>query len=109
MTMLLEAERFLGRLTKLEKIQLMQRIADELRTEGRPIIQTKGVLGGDARVDGTRIPVWVLVNWRRLGLSDEEILNNYPTLTVGDLINALAYYDQHPDEIERSIYENEAE
>src|SRR5271168_4748836 len=37
--------------------------------------------GGDACVNGTRIPVWVLDNCRRLGMPDAQILLTYPSLT----------------------------
>ncbi len=36
--------------------------------------------GGDACVHGTRIPVWVLDNCRRLGMPDAKILSTYPSL-----------------------------
>src|SRR5205823_922299 len=34
------------------------------------ITKTPGVCGGDACIRGHRIPVWVLVGYRRLGLPD---------------------------------------
>ena len=64
------------------------------------------VCGGSARVAGTRIPVWSLASWRRLGASDEEILRNYPTLKASDLLNAWCYLERHPQEIEQEIREN---
>ncbi len=66
-----------------------------------------GVCGGDACIASTRIPVWVLVNYRRLGCSDTELLKNYPTLRSSDLANAWVYAEAHPDEIETAIRENE--
>ena len=63
--------------------------------------------GGDACVRDTRIPVWVLVNYRRLGAPDGEILRAYPSLTSSDLEAAFAYADAHADEIDRAIRENE--
>ena len=38
------------------------------------ITKTLGVCGGDACIRGHRIPVWVLVGYRKLGASDAEIL-----------------------------------
>lgn len=55
----------------------------------------------------TRIPVWVLAGYRRLGWSEARILENYPTLSAADLVNAWAYADAHPDEIEAEIRANE--
>jgi len=63
--------------------------------------------GGDACIRDTRIPVWVLVNYRRLGASDAEVLRNYPRLTAADLEAAWAYAAAHSEEIDRLIRENE--
>jgi uncharacterized protein (DUF433 family) len=63
--------------------------------------------GGDACVMGTRIPVWVLANCRRLGMSDGRILQAYPSLTAADLECAWAYVTANPGEIDRAIRENE--
>lgn len=66
-----------------------------------------GVVGGDACIRRTRIPVWALEGYRRLGLSDAQLLENFPTLKASDLANAWAYIAAHPDEIEQAIRENE--
>ena len=66
------------------------------------------VCGGSARIAGTRIPVWSLESWRRLGAGDEEILRNYPSLQPSDLVNAWHYVARHSQEIDREIRENEA-
>ncbi len=63
--------------------------------------------GGDACVRDLRVPVWTLVNYRRLGLSDAEILRSYPDLTAADLDAAWEYAASHPDEIDTAIVENE--
>ncbi|MGH7224309.1 MAG: DUF433 domain-containing protein, partial [Gemmataceae bacterium] len=47
--------------------------------------------GGDACVRDTRITVWGLVNYRRLGLSDAEILQAIDGLTPADLQVAQEY------------------
>jgi uncharacterized protein (DUF433 family) len=71
------------------------------------IQKTPGVIGGDACIRRTRIAVWMLVNARRLGISDEQLLHDYPGLTQEDLNAAWAYHAAHPEEIETSIRENE--
>lgn len=63
--------------------------------------------GGDACVRDTRIPVWVLVNYRRLGGSDADLLADYPSLTATDLNTAWAYSHANRNEIESAIRENE--
>jgi len=64
--------------------------------------------GGDACIRDTRIPVWAVVNYRRLGASDAEILRAYPSLTPSDLETAWAYSAENAIEIDRAIRENEA-
>jgi uncharacterized protein (DUF433 family) len=64
--------------------------------------------GGDACVRDTRIPVWSLINYRRLGASDGEILAAFPSLSRVDLESAFEYATSNNDEIERAIRENEA-
>jgi uncharacterized protein (DUF433 family) len=63
--------------------------------------------GGDACVRETRIPVWVLVGYRRLGSSDADILQAYPSLTAADLEAAWEYAVANPAEIDSDILENE--
>ncbi|HBL26317.1 MAG TPA: hypothetical protein DD490_05725 [Acidobacteria bacterium] len=67
-----------------------------------------GVCGGEACIVRTRIPVWVLVQARRLNTSEADLLLAYPTLRAEDLANAWAYHRSHPEEIERQIQANEA-
>jgi uncharacterized protein (DUF433 family) len=66
------------------------------------------ICGGEPCIVRTRIPVWVLIQARKLGTSEAEILRAYPTLRAEDLTNAWAYYRGHRDEIEQQIEENEA-
>jgi uncharacterized protein (DUF433 family) len=66
-----------------------------------------GVCGGDACVSGTRIPVWVLEQSRKLGLSPDEILADYPSISWGQLLAAWQYAEDHRPEIESQIQENE--
>ncbi len=74
---------------------------------GAGIEATPGVCGGDPRIAGTRIPVWSVEQYRRLGLSEAQILGAYPGLRAADLVNAWSYVANHADEIERQIRENE--
>jgi uncharacterized protein (DUF433 family) len=70
------------------------------------IEKAEGVCGGSARIRRTRIPVWLLVEKRDLGISEAQILADYPDLRAQDLVNAWAYAESHPKEIESEIYEN---
>ncbi len=94
-------------LTPEEKAQAIELLAQSLRKFWSGIQKTPGVCGGDACIRQTRIPVWVLVNARRLGISEAELLEDYPTLRATDLANAWAYAEAYPDEIETAIREQE--
>ena len=72
------------------------------------IEKIENVAGGEACIVRTRIPVWTLENYRRLGWSEATILENYPALRAADLVNAWGYVDAHIDEINQVIQENEA-
>lgn len=108
MTTLEQAEKWLSTLTRPEKAQLLQWAARDL-ADAYPGIETDpAICGGEPHIVRTRIPVWVLEQARRLGVSEAEILQSYPTLRAEDLANAWAYVRSHPDEIDRQIRENEA-
>src|SRR5215813_5377614 len=68
------------------------------------IMRTPGVVGGEARIAGHRIRVRDVVAARDLGgLTPEEIAASvYPELTLAEVYSALAYYEDHRDEIERA-------
>jgi uncharacterized protein (DUF433 family) len=72
------------------------------------ISKTPGVVGGDACIRNMRIPVWSLVQYRKIGANDGRILEAYPQLTATDLANAWAYAEAFPDEIAEAIAANEA-
>lgn len=72
------------------------------------IERTPGVVGGSARITRTRIPVWALEGYRRLGWTDERILAGYPTLRRVDLRAAWEYVAGHPEEVATEIRENES-
>ena len=55
------------------------------------IVTDPDVVHGQARVRGTRIPVSVVLDGLAAGLSEDEILRQYPTLTVKGVRAAAAY------------------
>jgi len=71
------------------------------------ITKTPGVCGGNACIRGTRITVWGLASWRKLGLTDAEIMKRVQGLTQSDLDAAWQYAAGHMDEIEEVIRQNE--
>ena len=81
---------------KIEVIQLLEGIN-----------KTPKVVGGNARIRNTRIPVWSLFQSHQMGVSDLEILEAHPELTQTDLINAWVYAEIFSDEIESVIRANQ--
>ncbi len=94
-------------MTAAEKAELLQWITRDIGGVYPGIESVPGVMGGEPCVGRTRIPVWLLVQGRILGVSEAEILDAYPALRVEDLTNAWAYYRANKDEIDRQIAENE--
>lgn len=107
MTVLKQAEQLLSEMTQAEKIEFLQLIARDLSDSIPGIVSTPDVCGGEPRIAGSRIPVWILVQYRKLGTTEAELLTMYPTLRSEDLANAWAYYRSHKEEIEQQIIENE--
>ena len=101
-------EKTISKLSRNEKVKLLQLLVKDLGDDSQSIQKTKGVCGGAACIRQTRIPVWVLENARRQGVSEVDLLLNYPTLTAKDLANAWDYVSLHREEIEKEIAENEA-
>jgi len=97
----------ISRLSRAEKAELLQRLAQEVGNTWAGIEKTEGVSGGEACIVRTRIPVWTLENYRRLGWTDAVILENFPSLRAADLVNAWAYADAHAEEIDKVIQKNQ--
>ncbi len=77
-------------------------------SHSRRIQKTPDVIGGDACIGKTRIAAWMLIQARKLGMTDEEIRTRYdPPLGQADLDAAWEYYQQNREEIEEAIRENE--
>jgi uncharacterized protein (DUF433 family) len=73
----------------------------------RIITKTPGVCGGEACIAGTRIAVWLLVEAQQMGISEAQLLQDYPHITAADLVNAWSYADAYPEEIAAAIRANQ--
>jgi uncharacterized protein (DUF433 family) len=102
-----EIENLLGQISANEKAQVLQWVISDLGGVFTGIDKTQGVCGGEARIARTRIPVWLLVRQKQLGITEHEILSDYPTLRAEDLFNAWNYHRAHKTEIDSLIKENE--
>lgn len=64
----------------------------------------EGAGGPKVRIAGSRIRVLDVVIWHeRFGMTPEEIVAEYPMITLADVHAALAYYWDHRDDIEAAI------
>ena len=71
------------------------------------IVQKKGVCGGRPVIVGTRVPVWAIAGWRTKGYSAERMQRDiYPNLGLAEIYDALSYYHDHKDDIDRQLAEN---
>ena len=96
-------------LPRQERARLFVWMAADLADQLPGIEFDPRICGGSARIAGTRVPVWSLESWRRLGAEDAEILRNFPTLEPSDLLNAWNYVARHTREIDREIQANDAD
>jgi uncharacterized protein (DUF433 family) len=102
-----ELETKLLSLTPIEKVEAIRILTKNISTNIRGVTKTDGVMGGDACIAETRIPVWLLVSYRRQGATDANILDEYPQLSAVDLVTAWLYAEAFSDEINTAIQEQE--
>jgi uncharacterized protein (DUF433 family) len=68
------------------------------------IVSTPDICGGRPRIDGHRIQVEDVAIWHeRMGMSPDEIVSEYPSITLADVHAALAYYDENRERIDADI------
>ncbi|RUT08830.1 hypothetical protein DSM106972_008830 [Dulcicalothrix desertica PCC 7102] len=94
-------------LPSTEKAVIIQSLTQTINIGAKGITKTPGVCGGEACIAGTRIAVWLLVEARRIGITEAQLLQDYPHISAADLVNAWVYAEAHPEEIEAVIHANE--
>ena len=73
------------------------------------IVSDPAVCDGSPRLTGTRITVRTVVIATLLqGLTPEELVQHYPHLKLAAIYDALSYYYDHRDAINREIAEYQA-
>lgn len=75
--------------------------------EKRHIEITPEVCGGRARIAGHRIRVQDIVFWTEQGQSPDQIVADFPQISLADVYAALTYYHDHREEIDRQIREDD--
>src|SRR5271165_1815187 len=107
MSSLRDFEDGLRQLTSAEKAQVLKWIVQDLGDAFPGIESHPGICGGEPCIVRTRIPVWLLENARRSGVTEQVLLAAYPALRAEDLVNAWNYARSHAAEMDRQIHENE--
>jgi uncharacterized protein (DUF433 family) len=102
-----ELENQILALLPTEKAVIIQSLTQSINIGAKGITKTPGVCGGEACIAGTRIAIWLLVEARRLGIAEVQLLQDYPHISAADLVNAWIYADAYPEEIEAAIHANE--
>ena len=72
-------------------------------TEHIHVIKDPEVYEGKAIIKGTRVPVASIINHYRSGMSLEDILEGYPGIKPAQLFDALSYYFDHKEEIDKEF------
>jgi uncharacterized protein (DUF433 family) len=73
------------------------------------ITRTPGICGGKACIAGHRVRVLDIVVWHEhQGMTPDEIVSHVPTITLGDVHAALAYYFDHIEEIQQEMRDQRA-
>lgn len=75
-------------------------------TEHIYIVKDERILSGEPIIKGTRTSVRAVVELRRMGVAPEEVTRHLPHLTQAQVFDALSYYSDHQDEINRHIERN---
>jgi uncharacterized protein (DUF433 family) len=76
------------------------------RTEHPHIVRHPGIAGGDPIIEGTRIRVELVARFHRAGQDPEDMIVMYPHLKPAAVYDAISYYLDHQDEINRIIEES---
>ena len=63
----------------------------------------KGVCGGNPAIKGTRISVANIAGFYLMGFGPEEIQRELPHLTLAQVYDAIAYFLDHRDDINRDL------
>ncbi len=67
------------------------------------VVTDSALLEGEPIIRGTKTPIRAIVELWRLGILPEEIPVHLPHLNLAQVFDALSYYAEHQDEINRYI------
>ena len=75
-------------------------------TEHCYVVREAGILSGEPIVKDTRTPVRAIVELWRMGYVPQAIPSALPHLSLAAVFDALSYYSDHQEEINRYIERN---
>jgi uncharacterized protein (DUF433 family) len=64
---------------------------------------------GTIRIKGSRVSLDSIVHHFKLGATVEQIVQSFPSLSLGDVYSSIAYYLTHRPEIEEYLQQQETE
>ncbi|MGR3175045.1 MAG: DUF433 domain-containing protein [Candidatus Scalindua sp.] len=68
------------------------------------IVSRKGYCGGRPIIVGTKFPVSSIVNYiLKQGMTPEELVKEFPHLSLSQIYDALSYYYDHKEEMDKDI------
>ena len=72
------------------------------------IVKDDGIVGGFARIAGTRIKVHhIVIEYDRMGWTPDQICDQHPSLSLAQVHAAIAYYYANKEQIDREIREDQ--
>ena len=72
------------------------------------IVKKEGVCDGSPVIEGTRTRVIdIAIEYETLGYSPDEIVDNHPYLNLSQVHDALSYYYENRDELDRKIEQDQ--
>lgn len=73
-------------------------------TMSMPLVVTEQ---GTIRIKGSRVSLDSIIHHFKLGATAEQIVQSFPSLSLGDVYSSIAYYLTHRPEIEAYMVEQE--
>ena len=73
-------------------------------TISMPLVVTEQ---GTIRIKGSRVSLDSIIHHFKLGATAEQIVQSFPSLSLGDVYSSIAYYLTHRQEIEEYLQEQE--
>jgi uncharacterized protein (DUF433 family) len=82
-------------------------MATPARVNHPHIVKERDYCGGKAAIDKTGVRVMNVVFLHKRGAAEKDILEAYPDLDRAQIYAALAYYYDHPEEIDEELRNDE--